>query len=307
MNRRTILVIVAIVISAGGLFLAMQWMRGSSHSGGAATEKIDPRVAVLVAKSDLQAGQFVRPENLAWQAWPQGPLPDSYFVQSKTRQQDFVGAVVRSHVAPGEPITSARVVRPGERGFMAAVLTPGERALTVNVTASTGVAGFVFPGDRVDVVLTMTIPGAGAAARHVSETILRDVRVVGMDQTFNDAKDDKKDLQVPKTATLELTPKQVEQLAVASDLGVLTLALRSLGNPGAEDASLAPTKTWDSDVTQITTRPAEARAAAPGRHGGGSSKKSGAAPVWTVDVVRGGKTTTDSPVSATGQAGRAAA
>lgn len=281
MNRRLILVIVALVISVGGVFLALQWMRGAPRSGAAPVERVDPSVQVLVAKIDLPAGQFVRPENLAWQAWPPGPLPDSYFVHSKARLQDFVGAVTRSHIAAGEPITSVRVVRPGERGFMAAVLNPGERALTVNVTASTGMAGFVFPGDRVDVILTMTVQqGQAGQSRHVSETILRDVRVVGMDQTFTDAKDDKKDLQVPKTATLEVTPKQAEQLAVASDLGVLTLSLRSLANPGSEDAALPPSKTWDSDVTQIANKPQ-----APIAPHGGLHKA--AAPAWTVDVVRG--------------------
>ena len=295
MNRRIILVLIALVVFAGGAFLAQQWLRGSAKGGGMMAHE-DHRVQVLVAKSDLYAGQFIRPENLTWQTWPEGPLPETYFVEGKAKLTDFVGAVVRARIAPGEPLTGARVVRPGERGFMAAVLEPGERALTVNVTASTGMAGFVFPGDRVDVILSMTLPGANSApARHVSETILRNVRVVGMDQSLTDGqKDDKKDLQVPKTATVEVSPKQAEVLSVASDLGVLALSLRSLAGPSAQDVANEVSKTWDTEATQISVRgggpaPSSGPARASGRRPAARAAP-GQAPAestWTVNIVRG--------------------
>jgi pilus assembly protein CpaB len=165
---------------------------------------------------------------------------------------------------------------------MAAVLAPGDRAVTVNVTPSTGMAGFLYPGDRVDILLTQTIQSSGAgSARHVSETILHGVKVVGLDQTLSDKKDDAKGLGVPKTATLEVTPKQAEIVAVATDIGVLTLALDSVADPSRQGAPQAVTKTWDTEATQIAV-------AAPASSAPRAAGRSPAPPVWTVDVVRGG-------------------
>jgi pilus assembly protein CpaB len=173
--------------------------------------------------------------------------------------QDVVGAVPRSNLSAGEPLTAAGLARPGDRGAMAATLTPGYRAITVNVTPSTGMGGFVVPGDRVDLILTMTLPAPKeGAAHHASETVLHDVRVVGVDQslseeskTIPDKKGEKKESSPPKTATLEVTPKQAEIVVVAVELGVLSLSLRSLGHvdgDGTLDAS--PTHTWDSEAAQ---------------------------------------------------------
>jgi pilus assembly protein CpaB len=270
MARRIILIIIALLVSGGAIFLAQQWLRASGSAARPGPLKLasnsppPPAMQVLVAKSDLYAGQFIRPDSLVWQSWPSGPVPDAYLVQGKANPQDLVGAVVRSRVTQGQPITLSGVVRPGDRGFMAAVLTPGERAVTVNVTPATGIAGFVFPGDHVDVILTMSLQptsandgpnGAGQSTgvtRHVSETILRDVRVVGMDQAFTDGrKDDKADLSVAKTATLELSAKQAEIIAVAGDMGVMSLALRSLARPEGEPVVSSVTKTWDTEATQI--------------------------------------------------------
>jgi pilus assembly protein CpaB len=289
MARRLILVLIALMVSAGTIFLAQQWLRGngSKTAGASPAAAAAPPVQVLVAKADLYAGQFIRPEELTWQSWPAGPTPDSYFVQTKARIGDLVGAVVRSRIAAGQPVTSSQVVRPGDRGFLAVVLTPGTRAVTVNVTPSTGVAGFAFPGDRVDLLLTMTLhpvgPNSGGPDRHVSETILHDVRLVGMDQSFTDGrKDEKADLSVPKTATLDVSPKQAEKVAVAQDLGVMTLALRSLATPGDSGADGKVSKTWDVEVTQIAQM---------GYRGPGGSTPAAAPPPpppWTVDVVHGG-------------------
>jgi pilus assembly protein CpaB len=284
MARRIILVLIALLVSGGAIFLGQQWLRGSagrsvaSRPGAAAPT---PGTQVLVAKTNLFSGQFIRPDSLGWQAWPSGSLPESYLVQGKVRPQDLVGAVVRARIAQGQPVTLASVVRPGDRGFMAAVLTPGQRAVTVNVNAATGNAGFIFPGDRVDLLLTMSLQPVGqnnnGVTRHVSETILRDVRIVGMDQSFTDGrKDDKADLSVPRTATLEVTPKQAEIVSVAGDLGVLSMALRSVATTQEASAGRRVTKTWDTEATQLAVAAQSSQAATP------------AAPrVWTVNIVRG--------------------
>ena len=184
----------------------------------------------------------MRPENLRWQTWPADDIAAAYIVEGKGKVEDFVGAVVRSASSDGEPVTDGRIVRPGDRGFMAAVLTPGYRAVTVTVTVSSGLAGFVFPGDRVDLLLTLAVPGEtdGKLQRHASETLLTNLRVLAVDQR---ADDQSKEVVVAKTATLEVTPKQAETIAVATELGNLSLSLRSLATPSDGDdraAALQP-------------------------------------------------------------------
>jgi pilus assembly protein CpaB len=284
MPRRLLLIILALFVAGIAVFLTQLALRGSSGRRGGATvqaAKAHPPTQVLVAKSELFAGDLVKPTDLVWQNWPDGPLPAGYQVSTGARLQDFVGAVATRHLAPGDPITLAQVVKPGDRSFMAAVLKPGDRAVTVNVTPASGQAGFLAPGDFVDLILTQTVQAGGAngQSHHVSETILRSIRVVGLDQTLSDKRDDKKAPSVPKTATLEVTPKQAEIVSVASDLGVLSLALDSLANPDNRSPPGQITKTWDTEATQIATsapRDPIERPKSP--------------PMWVVDVVRGGRT-----------------
>src|ERR1017187_1480357 len=145
MPRRLIFFLLAVLISGGTFMLAQHWLHSqlAGHDAGASNTVAPARSSVqaLVAKVDIPAGSFLRPELLRWQEWPQDAASDSYIVSSNAKIEDFVGSVVRYGLTAGEPITPSRVVRPGDRGFMAAVLTPGNRAVTVNVTASTGMAG----------------------------------------------------------------------------------------------------------------------------------------------------------------------
>jgi len=278
--RRLILIIVALLISGGTFLLIQQWVRGSlGHQGSVAANHAPaaPVIRILVAKTNLPEGTLLTAESVRWQAWPSEVPPDAYLVQGKWRLGDVVGAVPRSNLSAGEPLTAAGLARPGERGALAATLTPGLRAITVNVTASTGMAGFVVPGDRVDLILTMTVPSRDKVGvpHHASETVLRDVRVVGLDQSLaEDPKDDKKgakkESSPPKTATLEVTPKQAEIVEVAADLGVLSMSLRSLGRADAEGTLNGPSRTWDSEAAQgllggpPSDRPQRATLAYPG-------------------------------------------
>ena len=138
----------------------------------------------------MPAGTFVKPDELEWRPWPQEGLTEAYLVKGKASEKDLAGAVVRTHLYAGEPITTSRVVHPGEQGFLAAVLDPGKRAVAIPVDGTSGVAGFVFPGDFVDVILTIkrtvTAEGSeGSETRQFSETLLTDVRVLAIDQTLD--------------------------------------------------------------------------------------------------------------------------
>src|SRR5258708_8408714 len=195
-----------------------------------------PSTMVRVAKGNLSAGQFVRPENLRWQPWPDDGVAPSYIVQGQRQLEDFIGGVVRSAVGDGEPITETRLVRKTDRGFLASVLHPGYRAVTVNLTPSSGIAGFLFPGDHVDVIVTLSLQseekdGGKTHDNRASETVLHDVRVLAIDQR---ADDQSKDIVVAKTATLEVTPKQAEVVAGVSGGGQISLSLRSLPRDAAD-------------------------------------------------------------------------
>jgi pilus assembly protein CpaB len=199
---------------------------------------------------------------LRWQAWPQGNLPPTYIIEGKRPISDFVGAVARSQFHVGEPIVETEIVMPGSRGFLAAVLKPGLRAVSVPATATSAVAGFIYAGDRVDVLLTHVLNGPNGQ-HSATETILRNARVIAMDQKLDFAPGDKPD--IAKTATLELTAKQAEIVTLAVKMGDLSLALRSLQDLGEEEhesasgddatAELGDSYTHDSQVSRLIKDP----------------------------------------------------
>lgn len=287
--RRIIFIAVALLVSGLTMWIGRSYLEAQRQAALDAQRQQpapqQPATMVLVAKGNLSAGQFVRPEDLRWQPWPAEGIAPSYVVQGQRQLEDFVGAVVRSAIGDGEPVTETRLVRPRDRGFLAAVLTPGYRAVTVNVSPSSGISGFVFPGDHVDLILTMTLKSGDTAqstkeckskadgsysctttsaqperVNHVAETVLKDVRVLALDQR---ADDQNKEIVVAKTATLEVTPKQAEVIAVTGDVGKMTLSLRSLARDEAQEVADSGgrriTYTWDSDATRLIQGPLTAR------------------------------------------------
>src|SRR5207244_5291127 len=119
---------------------------------------VAPQKSVLVARSAITRGQILKPQDFSWQVWPEGGI-DRNYIQSGTRPVEaLTGSVARDPFAPGEPISEAKIVSPGSRGFLAAALAPGMRAVSVPVTATSGISGFVFPGDQVDILITHPPP-----------------------------------------------------------------------------------------------------------------------------------------------------
>lgn len=180
---------------------------------------------VLVATADIPAGSFVRSDvHLAFVDWPKATITDSMFTNLNSKVTDFNGAVARRAIQKGEPILKAMLVRSNEGGFMSAVLEPGKRAVSIPVDATTGNAGFIFPGDHVDLILTHSATNQSVQTR-ASETFVEDVRVLAVDQMLDNPENK---AVLAKTVTLEVSPKQAEEINLAKDLGKISLSLRSL-------------------------------------------------------------------------------
>lgn len=235
--KKIVLLIGALVIAAVTAVMAKNMFLGASVPQAEAAAVAGPEV--LVAAKSLPVGTIIDAESFRYQAWPEGLVQDAYFVKGEagTSPQELLGTVVRNEITAGQPIAGGALVKPGERGFLAAALGPGMRAVTVSVSAITGVAGFVFPGDRVDIVLTQDVTGdgAGGSPLKVSETILRNMRVLATDQRM-ESKDENGKAVLANTSnvTLEATPKIAEKIAVAQTIGKLSLSLRSLADNSAE-------------------------------------------------------------------------
>jgi pilus assembly protein CpaB len=225
------LIVLGIALAAGGV--AAMLARGGRQPEPPPAPAPPPlaTVDVLVAKADLGIGQVVGGQDVGWQTWPAASA-GSNFIKKTDRPdaiKDFVGAIVRTPVAAGEPIRDSKVVIAKPGGFMAAILPHGMRAISLDVAPDTGAGGFILPNDHVDVVLTRRDKAAEKVTgveKYVSETILRNVRVLAVDQTIEE-KDGQK-VVVGKTATIELDPHQAETLALGRQLGTLSLTLRSL-------------------------------------------------------------------------------
>lgn len=195
--------------------------------------------SILVAAADLPAGTLLKPEHLKWQPWPENAITPGYFVEANAKIDELLGAVVRRGIGAGEPVQGTAVVKPGERGFLAAVLKPGLRAVTIGISETTAGNGLMLPGDRVDLLLILALQGQDGESndkRRAGETVLENVRVLAIGQNFSDMKDKPID---GKTATLEVTPKQAEMIAVAVELGRIQLSLRSLAKPGQDAPALS--------------------------------------------------------------------
>ncbi|MDQ2893740.1 MAG: Flp pilus assembly protein CpaB [Pseudomonadota bacterium] len=238
-SRKLALLAGALVVAMMTAFFARSLIAGSAAPQASAMGQ--PSVIdgpeVLVATRALPIGTILDATALKFQPWPKEMVDGAYYLKAQTNLQSLQGTVVRNAITAGQPITQGALVKPGDRGFLAAALGPGMRAVTVPVSAQAAVAGFVFPGDRIDLVLTQTVPGGGEGQPlKVSETIMRNLRVLATDQRTDNqvGEDGKTQVHTFSNVTVEATPKIAEQIAVAQTLGSLSLSLRSLADNSAE-------------------------------------------------------------------------
>jgi pilus assembly protein CpaB len=231
---RLVVLLVAVAAGGGAALLAGRGGDEPPPAPAAPQAQIDT-VEVLVAKDDIQLGQSINAQNMLWQIWPVAAA-SPVFVRKADKPnaiEDLTGAIARAPFVAGEPLRESKLIKANGSGYMAAVLDKGMRAISTEISPETGAGGFILPNDRVDVILSRRdreAEKAGAADTQVSETILSNIRILAIDQTLGE-KDGQK-VVIGKTATLELSPRQAETLALSRQLGTLSLALRSLADAG---------------------------------------------------------------------------
>jgi pilus assembly protein CpaB len=244
------IVVVLIVLALGAAviaaYLANTWVRSQQAAAPSPTntQQVDTR-NVLVAAKDITPGTILTKDDLRWQAWPTSGVDEDRMIVQPTAveasqtpaqdpQQDFIDHIARRQVMAGEPMSKEMVIKQGDSGVTAANLKPGMRAVTINVSPPAGVAGLILPNDHVDVIVNTPVRDLAGingwkdvVLRYSSETIIKDIRVVAINQTLSH--DPTKGVAEPgNLVTLELTPAQAEKLLVAQQLGPLNLSLRSL-------------------------------------------------------------------------------
>ncbi len=237
--KKVALLVGALVIAVVTAIMAKNMFAGAgAQQASAAPAAVAVGPKVLVAKKALPVGTIIDADSFSFQPWPKELMQSAYYVDGspESNPSQLMGTVVRYPITAGQPVTRGSLVGPQDRGFLAAALTAGMRAITVPVNISSGVAGFVFPGDHVDIVLTQQVQGGGdGPPLKAAETILRNVRVLATDQRITDKDaDGKTQVKTFSNVTLEVTPRIAEKIAVAQSLGTLSLSLRSIADTASE-------------------------------------------------------------------------
>ena len=235
-RARVVVLAIAFVAALGAAWIAKKIVSGPREVEG--VEKTVGATDVLVAANNINLGDSVRAQDLKWQQWPaEGVTPG---LITRTAQPDapsqLSGAVARAPFIAGEPIKEQKLIKISEGGVMAAILPSGMRAISTPIREETAAGGFILPNDRVDVILSHKLR-VGQKEEPVSEAVLRNVRVLAIGQEIEN-KDGEK-VATGKTATLELTPRQAEVLALAQSMGDLSLSLRSLADTNPNQAETA--------------------------------------------------------------------
>jgi pilus assembly protein CpaB len=230
------MIVVALVFGALAVFVAQSWLNSQNDARLKNIPAPAPVVktrTIVVATAPLRFGIELGTKNLREVPWPENAIPDGAFASIESMLSAGKRMVLAA-IAENEPILAAKITGPGQRATLSAVLTPGMKAVTVRVNDIEGVAGFVLPGDRVDILLTRNAAGErGSAGSSSSDVVLQNVRVLAIDQIADDRLDKP---AVVKAVTLEVEMAQGQKLALAASLGTLTLALRQAGDTDAQPA-----------------------------------------------------------------------
>ena len=211
-RRTTLLLGFSIVLSAAAAFIANAWIQNELNQEASIKDSMEQ---VIVATVKIPYGLSIDETHVKMRQVPKGTSPSGAF----TEMESVVGTISRTEIYPGEVIIKDRVVAHGGGSTLAAMISPNKRAITVRVNDVVGVAGFLLPGNRVDIISTKT-----KGKKVVSDTILRNIKVLAVDQT---ASTDKNEPIVVRSVTMEMTPSETEDVTAATKLGSLQLTLRN--------------------------------------------------------------------------------
>lgn len=187
-------------------------------------------VKVLVARNDIALGALTTDQHFRWQEYPESAVPPGGVScrGSSCSMREYTGGIARVPILKEELITRSKIVKSGEGGVLASILPQGMRAISTKISEESAVGRLILPNDHVDVILIRRLRSKGGAEEHVSDTLFRNVRVLAIGQRI-EVKEGQKNAE-GNTATLELSPRQAELLALAKSMGEISLALRSVAD-----------------------------------------------------------------------------
>jgi pilus assembly protein CpaB len=240
-----IILVIAVLMGGAAAFLAREWL--ASHVGTVAV--VEPQTGtIVVASASLSYGTPITPDTVTEISWPSKVLPDGAFASVQDLVKDGRRVVLTPFVR-NEPIVASKITQPGQKGTLSTTIEEGKRAVTVPVDDVRGVAGFIFPGDFVDVALTRA--NGGGANQNYSEVILQHVKVLAIDQTAGERQDRP---TVARAVTLELSSGDALKILLATNVGHLSLILRQAAEPETgpneriTERDLYPTDSPPSDL-----------------------------------------------------------
>ncbi len=226
-SARLIVLLIAFLAAGGAAFLSRGLLPQPNKV--VHVEKRVDVTKVLVANREIRLGDIVTRKDFKWQEWPKGMVARGFISIDRQPKavKKFSGAIARAPFLSGEPIKKEKLIKANEGGVMAAILSAGMRAISVEIKEKTVAGGFILPNDRVDVLVTYRTR-ARNSENHISDTILKNVRVLAIGQTIETKQG--KNVASGRTATLELSPSQAEMLSMADSMGDISLSLRSLAD-----------------------------------------------------------------------------
>ena len=224
------MLVLAVALGAMSVYLARDWLERQSNSANAGKPGIE-LTKIVVAKRPMNFGDTVTKEYLTEVDWPAKMVPPESFGSIAELTGDEERRVVLRAIQVNEPVLASKLSGAGGKATLSTILETDKRAVTIRVNDVNGVAGFVLPGDKVDVLLTRDEDTSARNKNPITDILLQNIKVLGIDQKANDDEDKP---QVVRAVTLEVEPLEAQKLALASTVGSLSLALRNQGDANAD-------------------------------------------------------------------------
>lgn len=229
-GRAIVMIVVALVLAAGAALLARSWITGQiarQQVETTATPQIE-LTTVVVATAPLRFGNTLTREHVKLVDWPASAVPEGAYKTIEEVINEEQPHVVLQSIEPNEPILPTKITGPGQRATLSTVISDGMRAMTIRVNDVAGVAGFVLPNDRVDLLLTREV----IEGQPITDVLMQNVKVLGIDQRAEAPEEQNAD--VVKAVTIEVTVEQAQKITLAATVGTLSLALRDITNVESE-------------------------------------------------------------------------